>query len=87
MKATSDWQNLINQLSNGCYVDAVEAAKALSTHCHKDCVSSLLQFMKRERSAFRRELALHALVWMQNPQLTDTFIKLLRDTIAILSDS
>ncbi|MBW4508290.1 MAG: hypothetical protein KME64_17505 [Scytonematopsis contorta HA4267-MV1] len=52
MQTQPDWKNLIEKLSNGSDVDVVEAAKALTNYPHQDCVTSLLEFIKSEQSAF-----------------------------------
>ena len=80
MNDQSNWQTLIEQLSQASDEDALEAAKLLGQQHHEECVRSLIQFVRSQQPHFRRELALYALAWMHNPQLIDTFIQVLRDS-------
>lgn len=74
-----DCQDLIEKLSQACNEDAIEAAKTLSYLHHEDCIPSLIEFVKSQQPSYKRELALHALAGMHNPQLIDTFIQVLRN--------
>jgi HEAT repeat protein len=74
-----DWQGLIEQLAEGADEDAVEAAKALADCDDEAGTQALVQFVRSHHPPFKRELALYALAWMHNAQLTETFIQILGD--------